>query len=131
AGTHAGFVYNTFPLMEGHLVPGNYARLQPFLANITRNTAAVQFDHRLLATLTLLVTVSAALIALAQRHRLTRAVKLAFAALALVVLLQYALGVATLLLVVPLPLGVAHQLNATLLLTASLVALSTLRGRTA
>ncbi|MGH7190282.1 MAG: COX15/CtaA family protein, partial [Acetobacteraceae bacterium] len=68
AGTHAGFVYNTFPLMEGHLVPGNYARLQPFLANITRNTAAVQFDHRLLATLTLLVTVSAALIALAQRH---------------------------------------------------------------
>ncbi|MGH9480300.1 MAG: COX15/CtaA family protein, partial [Terriglobales bacterium] len=131
AGTHAGFVYNTFPLMEGHLVPGNYARLQPFLANLTRNTAAVQFDHRLLATLTLLVTIAAALVALAQRHLLTRAVKLAFAALALVVLLQYALGVVTLLLVVPLPLGVAHQLNATLLLTASLVALSTLRGRTA
>ncbi|MGH7068753.1 MAG: COX15/CtaA family protein [Acetobacteraceae bacterium] len=131
AGTHAGFVYNTFPLMEGHLVPTNYARLHPFLANLTRNTAAVQFDHRLLATLTVIVTLTAVLVALAQPRRLPHQARLAFVALGLVVLLQYALGVATLLLVVPLPLGIAHQLNATLLLTASLVALSTLRGSTA
>ncbi len=128
AGTHAGLIYNTFPLMEGHLVPANYARLTPFLANIVHNPAAIQFNHRLLASLTLLVILAAVLLAFASRRRLSRAALLAFAALSLVVLLQYALGVATLLLVVPLPLGIAHQLNATLLLTASLVALSTLRG---
>jgi len=128
AGTHAGFIYNTFPLMEGHLVPANYARITPFLANFLRNTATIQFNHRLLASLTLLVILLAALVAFARRDRLSRAALLAFAALGFVVLLQYALGVATLLLVVPLPLGIAHQLNATLLLTAGLVALSTLRG---
>ncbi len=45
----------TFPLMDGHLVPADYAVLQPFLRNLTENIAAVQFDHRVLATLTLSV----------------------------------------------------------------------------
>lgn len=128
AGTHAGFIYNTFPLMDGHLVPTNYARLSPFLANFLHNLATVQFNHRLLASMTLLVIVGAVVLAILSRSRLTHAALVSFAALGFVVLLQYALGVTTLLLVVPLPLGIAHQLNATLLLTASLVALSTLRG---
>lgn len=128
AGTHAGFIYNTFPLMEGHLVPGNYARLHPFFANFVHNLATIQFNHRLLASLTLLVILATILFACAMRRRLSRAAIFAFAALGCDVLLQYALGVTTLLLVVPVPLGIAHLINATLLLTASLVALSTLRG---
>lgn len=128
AGTHAGFIYNTFPLMEGHIVPPNYAVLRPLFANLLHNTAAIQFNHRLLATLTLFVILGTVLLAFTRRRSLSRAAHLAFAALGFVVLLQYALGVATLLLVVPIPLGIAHQLNATLLLTASLVALSALRG---
>ena len=56
AGTHAGFDYNSFPLMDGQLVPDGYARLTPFLRNLTENIAAVQFDHRVLATLTALLT---------------------------------------------------------------------------
>ena len=67
AGTHAGLDYNTFPLMDGQLVPDGYARLTPFLRNLTENIAAVQFDHRLLATLTALVA------AAHRRRRLRRA----------------------------------------------------------
>ena len=121
AGLHAGLIYNSFPLMDGHLVPESYASLQPFWRNLTENIAAVQFDHRLLATTT-------ALVALATVARgLTRlAVRLPFLALGAAVLAQYALGVATLLLVVPVPLAAAHQAMAALLLTASLVVVHSL-----
>ena len=55
AGTRAGFTYNTFPLMDGSLIPRSYGQLSPFIRNLTQNIAAVQFDHRLLATLTVLL----------------------------------------------------------------------------
>ena len=38
--------------MDRRLVPAGYASLTPFWRNFTENIAAVQFDHRLLATLT-------------------------------------------------------------------------------
>src|SRR5580698_1950356 len=43
AGTHAGLVDNTFPLMDGRLVPPDYAQLDPFPRNLTENLPAVQF----------------------------------------------------------------------------------------
>ena len=52
AGLKAGLTYNTFPLMDGRLIPEGYAGLHPWLRNLTENVAAVQFDHRLLASLT-------------------------------------------------------------------------------
>ncbi len=117
--------YNTFPLMEGRLVPADYARLQPFLLNLTRNIPAVQFDHRLLATL---VAVLAGVVLVVAFVRPTpRGVRTAAVALGGFVLVQYALGVATLLLVVPVPLAAAHQANAVLALTASIVLLHRLR----
>jgi cytochrome c oxidase assembly protein subunit 15 len=116
AGLHAGLTYNTFPLMDGRLVPDGYAMLHPLVRNLTENVAAVQFDHRLLATLTLIL-VSATAIA-GWRSDLPRplAVCLGFA-----VLCQYGLGVTTLLLVVPVSIATLHQLGAVLLLTAVLV----------
>jgi cytochrome c oxidase assembly protein subunit 15 len=114
AGLHAGLDYNTFPLMDGRLIPSGYAMLQPFPRNLVQNIAAVQFNHRLLATLTVIVAMAAA----AAAWRTARGPALA---LALVVGLQYLLGVATLLAVVPVSLAVAHQFNAVLLLTAALV----------
>lgn len=118
AGLHGGLTYNTFPLMDGRLVPGGYATLDPFVRNLTENIATVQFDHRVLATLTLvLVTVTAAV---GPRAGLPRTVALCLAG---VVAGQYLLGVTTLLLVVPVPLAAAHQCGAVLLLTAVLVAL--------
>jgi cytochrome c oxidase assembly protein subunit 15 len=52
AGLDAGHAYNEFPLMGGQLVPAEYWAL-PGWRNFFENTAAVQFDHRLLATTTL------------------------------------------------------------------------------
>ncbi|PPQ40167.1 heme A synthase [Rhodopila globiformis] len=117
AGLHAGLTYNTFPLMDGQLVPDGWARLQPVLRNLTENVTAVQFDHRLLATATLiLVTLMAAL---GPRIGLPRSISIA---LAVAVGCQYALGVTTLLLVVPVPVAAMHQAGAVILLTTVLVA---------
>jgi cytochrome c oxidase assembly protein subunit 15 len=126
AGLHAGFVYNTFPLMDGRFVPEGYARLHPFFWNWFANIAAVQFDHRLLAMAT--VASVAIIFAAGLRARLPKPAKTALWALLAVVLLQAALGISTLLLVVPIPLAVAHQANAVLLLTAAIVFRHTLRA---
>lgn len=126
AGTHAGFDYNTFPLMDGHVVPVAYARLSPFLLNLTANIAAVQFDHRVLATLTALT--AAAILGLGfARPKLREALKPQLVAVAVVVAAQYTLGVATLLWVVPVPLAAAHQFGAVLVLTAALGLLHAVR----
>lgn len=125
AGTHAGYDYNSFPLMDGQVVPDGYARLTPLLRNLTENIAAVQFDHRLLATLTALVTACTVAVGFAMPAPLD--VRLSLAALGLTTAVQYGLGVATLLLVVPTGLATAHQANAVLALTAALVLLHTLR----
>ena len=128
AGTHAGYDYNTFPLMAGHLVPADYARLSPWLRNLTENIAAVQFDHRALATLTAIV--SAAFVGVGLSVRSLRPARGVILALGGVVALQYILGVATLLLVVPVALAAAHQAGAVLVLTAALATLHALRGAT-
>jgi cytochrome c oxidase assembly protein subunit 15 len=115
AGTHAGLIYNTFPLMDGRLVPSDYAALDPFLRNLTENPAAVQFDHRLLATLTacaVLATVVAGFAAGAFGR-----LRWALAVMMTALTTQYMLGIATLLNVVPLGLATAHQATAVILLT--------------
>ncbi len=125
AGLKAGLTYNTFPLMDGSFVPAGYAQLQPFVLNWFENVAAVQFNHRLLAE-----TTAAAVLLLwlaGQRGALPYPARLALHALLAAAALQFSLGVATLLLVGPVPLGAAHQAGAVLLLTAALVFRHTLR----
>ena len=118
AGTHAGLAYNTFPLMGGRLVPEGYAVLTPFAWNLIANIAAVQFDHRLLATATVASAMATVGIGLARVQ--AGPARWALLALGVTVLGQYGLGVATLLQGVPVELAAAHQANAVLLLTASL-----------
>ena len=125
AGLHAGLTYNTFPLMDGRIVPAGYAQLQPFLLNWFENVAAVQFNHRMLALATAAMVVL--LWAVGMRAILPRAARIALHALAAAVVLQFGLGVATLLLVVPVALGAAHQAGAVLLLTVAVVFRHTLR----
>ena len=120
AGMRAGLTYNTYPLMDGHLVPDGYWAL-PGLRNLVENIPAVQFNHRLLATLTAtlaLATATYGLLRGAQGTVRTRLLLLGGAVLA-----QYALGVVTLLWVVPVALGTAHQAMAVLVLTAALALL--------
>jgi heme a synthase len=125
AGLHAGLTYNTFPLMDGRLVPAGYGLLEPFWRNWFENIAAVQFDHRLLAVATAVVIVL--VWAAGQRTSLPTPARAALHALLGLMALQAALGVATLLLVVPIPLAAAHQAGAVLLLTAAIVFRHTLR----
>jgi cytochrome c oxidase assembly protein subunit 15 len=125
AGTRAGFVYNTFPLMGGRLVPADYAQLHPFIQNLFANVAAVQFDHRVLA-----MTTAAGILLLwaaGLRATLPSPAQIALWALLAAVALQVALGISTLLLVVPIPLAVAHQGSAVILLSAAIVFRHTLR----
>ena len=126
AGKHAGLIYNTFPLMDGSVVPADYARLHPFMLNWFENVAAIQFDHRLLALAT---TVLVLLVwAAGLRAALPRSCRLALHALLAAAALQVALGIATLVLVVPIPLAVAHQAGAIVLLTTALVLRHTMRS---
>lgn len=125
AGLRAGLTYNTFPLMDGRLVPEGYAQLSPFWRNLTANIAAVQFNHRLLATLAGAAALAAA--AWGMRALPPGFARGAVLALGGTVALQYVLGVATLLMVVPVWLGTLHQTVAVGVLTAALVALHALR----
>jgi heme a synthase len=123
AGLHAGLTYNTFPLMDGQLVPDGYADQTPFALNLIANVAAVQFNHRLLATMTVLSATLLLVAAWPYRSRLHW--RLGFVGVA--VLGQYALGVTTLLLVVPVGAALPHQIGATVLLTAVLLTAHALR----
>ncbi len=123
AGLRAGLTYNSFPLMDGTLVPAGYGQLHPFIRNLTENIAAVQFDHRLLATATGLLALATAIVGLSSGT--TGRLRTTLLALGATVLGQYALGVATLLWIVPVALGTAHQAMAVLVLTAALAAMHT------
>lgn len=121
AGNHAGLTYNSFPLMDGSLIPPGYADLSPFPLNFTENIGAVQFNHRLLASLTALAAVITLLVGV--RAPIDVVPRRPLLALAALVFGQYALGVATLLHVVPVGLAILHQIGAILVLTAGLILL--------
>jgi len=127
AGLNAGLTYNTFPLMDGELIPRGYALMTPWTANLFENVTAVQFNHRLLAVTTVAVTLALWLWSLSRT--LAPAAQMGFAALAILALIQLALGITTLLLVVPVTLGALHQAGAVLVLTATLWTLYHLRPR--
>ncbi len=127
AGLNAGLTYNTFPLMDGELVPDGYAMLSPWIMNIFENIAAVQFNHRILAVTTVALAIGLWLWSL--NRNLAPAAQMGFAALAILALIQLALGITTLLLVVPVTLGALHQAGAILVLTATLWTLYHLRPR--
>ena len=82
--------------------------------------AAVQFDHRLLAEFVLLALVVVWLYA--RKFELAGRARTAMNLLLLFGFVQFLLGVATLLMAVPVPLGVAHQGGAMLLFATALFA---------
>ena len=114
AGHDAGLTYNTWPLMDGRFVPAGLLALDPAWLNVVGNIATIQFDHRIGAY----VLVAAALVhAVVMRRAPPPARARALLILALVVA-QTALGIATLLHVVPIGLALAHQGLAMVLLFA-------------
>jgi len=115
AGNDAGLVYNDWPLMNGAFLPKDYAG--PGLwATIAHSQAAVQLHHRLVAYLLVATALVFAWGASRSRYLPGQAKGLA-AAVAVAVLIQACVGVATLMTAVPISLGLLHQLTAALTLS--------------
>ena len=109
AGLKAGASYNTWPLMDGRLVPDGLGAMEPWYLNLFENALTVQFNHRLVAYALVLATLWHVWTLRGTRDS---RVRLTTAALAAAMLTQAALGIATLLGQVPLALGLAHQAGA-------------------
>lgn len=114
AGLDAGMAFNTFPLMDGRLIPEGLLDLEPKWRNPFENIAMVQFDHRLLG----IMTMFSGLFLWARGHgaELQSKPRLILCLIGLMALIQPALGITTLLLVVPVSLAVLHQAGALVLL---------------
>ena len=117
AGLKAGLHYNTWPLMNGAVIPDDLFSMTPAFLNVFENPTTVQFDHRLAAYIVL---------AAALWHALglwrTGAAPLARTSglvVAVAVVAQASLGILTLLWAVPLGLGVAHQAGGALVLAVA------------
>ncbi len=115
AGIDGGAVYNTFPLMNGRLVPSEIADLSPLWRNPFENVAAVQFLHRLLGTATVLAV---CLWWIRNRSRLA-------AWAALMALAQFGLGAVVVLAGASVPVAVLHQTGAMILLSLMILAIRT------
>ncbi len=116
AGSKAGLTYPTWPLMDGALVPPAYVLFAqvPWIENFVDNAALVQFNHRLTAYV---------LMAFAVVHwwRLRASPAKGAGHIALAITVQASVGVATLLLAVPLWAGLLHQLLAAVILIAAVI----------
>jgi heme a synthase len=119
AGLRAGHIYNTWPLIDDAFVPRS-AHLffdMPWWRNFFENTLTVQFDHRMLAYVILLVALAHTFDV--SRTRSGGRTLMGAIALAAAVTLQAALGIWTLLMVAPLSLALLHQAMAMLVLTVA------------
>jgi cytochrome c oxidase assembly protein subunit 15 len=121
AGLRAGYIYNTWPSIDGAFLPSptRLFSIAPLWRNFFENTLTVQFDHRMLAY-TIWLSALLHLIDVTATVKKGRALTGA-AALLIAVTLQAALGIWTLLMVAPLPLSLLHQATAMLVLTAATV----------
>jgi cytochrome c oxidase assembly protein subunit 15 len=121
AGLRAGYVYNTWPLIDGGLFPDTSQLFlaKPLWRNFFENALTVQFDHRMLAYAIWLGAAWHAIDTLrtTRRGAAWRGALTLFVA----VTLQAVLGIATLLWVVPLPLALSHQATAIVVLTVAVV----------
>lgn len=107
AGLHAGYTYNTWPLMDGTLVPGNLFMQDPAWRNLFENVLTVQFNHRMIAYLATAYVV--ALFITGWRRPGFEGVHGWVPGFTGATLMQVALGVITLVSVVNIPVALAHQ----------------------
>jgi cytochrome c oxidase assembly protein subunit 15 len=130
AGLRAGRVYNTWPEIDGALIP-SAARLwfeEPWWRNLFDNTLTVQFEHRMTAYALLALAVLHAIDA--TRSRAGAVVSGAWWLVAAIIL-QAALGILTLLHQVPVDLALAHQAVAIVVLTLAVLQTERLVARRA
>ena len=118
AGLRAGLIYNTWPLMGSSVIPGEAFHPNPLQATFN-DAATAQFDHRMVAYAVVAFAIVQAIAAL--RASPGSPVASRAMVLAAIALLQVALGIATLLAVVPIELALPHQALALALFGLSVV----------
>ena len=118
AGLKGGYSSNTWPLMNGEIIPSGMAYYSPLWMNLFENPLTAQFVHRLIAYVIAIYAVGFAL-------AIWRRPQLRAPAIAIIVatLVQIALGVATVVYDMPLSYALIHQGNSMLVLAASLWAI--------
>ncbi len=125
AGLKAGLFYNTFPRMGNAMFPETLFSFEPFWKNFFENPAGVQFIHRYIAYLVVIVVVFV--------WESTRKMELTFLQrktsnfMVSVVFVQFLLGIITLLYSVPVVMGVLHQTGAFVLFASALLFMHSLR----
>jgi cytochrome c oxidase assembly protein subunit 15 len=118
AGLDAGQSYNTWPLMDGSLVPQGLDVMDPWWKNLFENALTVQFIHRTIAYV--IVFYVGALVIFQRGAGGFSGADGWLPRIALLVLLQAALGITTLVLRVPLPVALGHQVLAFMLAGATM-----------
>lgn len=126
AGLDAGQVYNTWPKMGGHWVaPGVFMGNKLEAIHSSDHLVTIQFLHRTIAVLVVLL-VGALWFNAKRRLQLSPSQKRGLNGMFLTVIIQFCLGVFTILYAVPISLGLLHQLGAVMLLLFSLHHMHTL-----
>lgn len=118
AGLDAGTMYNTFPLMNQGWMPRNAWVLDPFVINLVENPGTVQWVHRTVGTLLGLIVTG--LWVSTRFSAVQSSLKIKADLLLGLILVQYLIGIFTLLHQVPLMLGVIHQVMAVIFCIALL-----------
>ena len=116
AGLKAGWVHNTFPLMDGQIISDAVFALEPVYLNFIQGKSGVQFVHRVLGISVLvwvIIFYFKGIRSVVDKFQIL-SVRLVFIA----ALLQVSLGIATLMLRVPISFGVLHQIGALFLLVS-------------
>jgi cytochrome c oxidase assembly protein subunit 15 len=114
AGLHAGLTYNTFPLMDGHWIPPGFWPNEIWYKNLFEDITTIQFTHRMVAYVLGILIPLFCVIGRNNPH-VAHLLPILFS----IFVIQFLLGVLTLLFVVPLPLASLHQTNALLLFAIS------------
>jgi len=114
AGLKAGWAFNTFPKMAGEWIPGNLWVMAPTWVNAFENPATVQWIHRWIGVMILIGTPLVAL-QIKKSQGFSHSKRWGMG-LKHMIYIQFLLGVFTLVLKVPLALGVLHQLGAAIII---------------
>ncbi|MEQ8165293.1 MAG: COX15/CtaA family protein, partial [Alphaproteobacteria bacterium] len=125
AGLDAGFIYNTWPLIDGAIVPGGLFTIDPAWRNLFENILTVQFNHR---NLGYLITIYALVLWWRGRKSPGFAdVHAWLPRIAVLIALQVVVGITTLLSVVNIPIALVHQALAFTLVSMVVAYLSDMR----
>jgi heme a synthase len=127
AGLKAGLYYTTFPKMGSQWVPSEFGVIlkEEGAISLMESPGLVQFVHRIVAFI--IVILLGVIWMKSRKNALSAYQRFALNLLSLTVLIQFMLGIVTLLYAVPVVLGVSHQFGAILVLLASFFFLFTLR----